>query len=43
MSWLAKLYETYEAVSNIDEFSESLEPYFHKKEQCHIVGKVKTL
>jgi CRISPR-associated protein Csd1 len=36
MSWLAKLYETYEAVSNIDEFSESLEPYFHKKEQCHI-------
>lgn len=36
MSWLAKLYETYEAVSNIDEFSESLGPYFHKKEQCHI-------
>lgn len=36
MSWLEKLYETYEAVSNIDELSESLEPYFHKKEQCHI-------
>lgn len=36
MSWLEKLYETYEAVSNIDELSESLEPYFHKKELCHI-------
>lgn len=36
MSWLKKLYETYEAVSNIDELRESLEPYFHKKEQCHI-------
>lgn len=36
MSWLEKLYETYEAVSNIDELSKSLEPYFHKKEQCHI-------
>lgn len=36
MSWLEKLYETYEAVSNIDKLSESLEPYFHKKEQCHI-------
>ena len=36
MSWLAKLYETYEAVSNVDELSESLEPYFHKNEQCHV-------
>ena len=36
MSWLAKLYETYEAVSNIDELNESLEPYFHKNEQCHV-------
>ncbi|MFA6900513.1 MAG: type I-C CRISPR-associated protein Cas8c/Csd1 [Desulfurivibrionaceae bacterium] len=36
MSWLAKLYETYESVSDNDELNESLEPYFHKNEQCHI-------
>lgn len=36
MSWLEKLYETYEVVCNIDELSKSLEPYFHKKEQCHV-------
>ncbi len=36
MSWLARLYETYEAVSNNEQLNESLEPYFHKYEQCHI-------
>jgi len=36
MSWLAKLYETYEAVSDNDGLNKSLEPYFHKNEQCHI-------
>ncbi|MDW7774623.1 MAG: type I-C CRISPR-associated protein Cas8c/Csd1 [Desulfobulbaceae bacterium] len=36
MSWLAKLYETYEAVAKNDKLNESLEPYFHKYEQCHI-------
>lgn len=36
MSWLAKLYETYEAVGKDDQLKESLEPYFHKYEQCHI-------
>lgn len=36
MSWLAKLYETYEAVSNNESLNEFIEPYFHKYEQCHI-------
>jgi len=36
MSWIARLYETYEAVSNNEQLNESLEPYFHKYEQCHI-------
>ncbi len=36
MSWLARLYETYEAVATNDQLNESLEPYFHKHEQCHI-------
>ncbi|MBI5558711.1 MAG: type I-C CRISPR-associated protein Cas8c/Csd1 [Deltaproteobacteria bacterium] len=36
MSWLARLYETYEAVSQNHQLNESLEPYYHKKEQCHI-------
>ncbi len=36
MSWMAKLYETYEAVSANDDLNKDLEPYFHKREQCHI-------
>ena len=39
MSWIAKLYETYEVVSNIDELSKSLEPYFHKKERNYSAQK----
>jgi CRISPR-associated protein Csd1 len=36
MSWLSKLYETYEAVSTNDDVNDSLEPFYHKYEQCHI-------
>ena len=36
MSWMAKLYETYENVSVNDDLNQNLEPYFHKREQCHI-------
>jgi len=36
MSWMAKLYETYEDVLVNDDLNKDLEPYFHKREQCHI-------
>ncbi|MBW2642196.1 MAG: type I-C CRISPR-associated protein Cas8c/Csd1, partial [Deltaproteobacteria bacterium] len=36
MSWMAKLYETYENISENDDLNKEIEPYFHKKEQCHI-------
>ncbi|MFZ5764146.1 MAG: type I-C CRISPR-associated protein Cas8c/Csd1 [Thermodesulfobacteriota bacterium] len=36
MSWLARLYETYESVADNDQLNKTLEPYFHKKEQCHV-------
>ena len=36
MSWLAKLYETYEKTVQNKELSDGLEPFYHKTEQCHI-------
>lgn len=36
MSWMAKLYETYEFISSNKELNDGLEPYYHKIEPCHI-------
>ena len=36
MSWMAKLYETYEAIFKNPLLEKAVEPYYHKKERCHI-------
>ncbi len=36
MSWMAKLYETYNALLQNSILGKGVEPYFHKKERCHI-------
>lgn len=36
MSWLSRLYETYEIISANESLNKGLEPYFHKLEKCHL-------
>lgn len=36
MNWMATLYKTYDAILSNELKRKGLEPYFHKKEQCHI-------
>lgn len=36
MSWMTKLYDTYESISQDTALNKDLEPIYHKKEQCHV-------